>query len=128
MTVTMIIMTDNNHLDLAHRQLQSAFAVLQKAGLTEHFFAMALETGQTKWERQFGKFGDPFGVRIEIEKTEVPGEVLVRISVVYGRSFFYRLKDAVREFFSILFSARTTTSVYLSEDDTSRLKGLLRNL
>lgn len=119
----------STRIDEAHSHMVMAYEILRNEGYSEKFFPLAVDVGQQHWGRFFGEFGTPYGLAIEITKSDIPNEII--LSVVISRnnkSFWSRFIEAVTESWAILRNKETRYTIHLADDQLTKFKDLLRNL
>ncbi len=114
--------------DKAMKLASEAYAEMQKAGLSEEFFPLLCTVAQANNGTFFGTFGSESGIFLRFDSTS---DMLTPMKLSFGvryhkKSIFSKIGQICREAWSILFGHSAEYEIYLSPDDVTRLKDLLR--
>jgi len=112
----------------AHTHLQVAYDLLKSEGVAEKFFPLAVDIGQNRWGRFFGRFGSDGGILLEFEKCSISGEIKMEIIVRRHQFFIDRVKESISEAWHIFRGNDTSYTIHLVDEEIGKLKDMLRNL
>lgn len=121
-------MRKTTRIDEAQTHLQVAYDLLKSEGLAEKFFPIAVDIGQSRWGRFFGRFGSDKGVLLEFKKTQISGEIKIVVSICRQQSLAGRIKESLAEAWNIFLNNDTSYTIHLSDEEIGKLKDMLRNL
>jgi hypothetical protein len=114
--------------DVAIHLMRDAYIELKKAGSPEDYFAIAQSIKQDYWGGFFGTFGSDTGCYIEVKTSK---DAFSHAIVVFGirrykQRLFVRLKEMIKESWSIFRGNDSEFTIHLSEEDTKKFKDILR--
>ena len=115
-------------VDTATGLLLAAHEELRRAGLTERFLELAVDTADNRSGAFFGSFGDERGCFLQFQTSETPGEVVMRFGLRRKFGWFRRVFEILREGWSAFRNKDTEYEVHLKPADVGRLKDMLRFL
>ena len=115
-------------IEEAQIHLSIAYESLQREGLSEKFFPLAVDVGQKHWGKFFGEFGSDSGVLLEIRKS-FPSEIVLTITINrYKPRFWRRIREAIAESWNIFRGRESSFTLHIADEQLANFKNLLRQL
>ncbi len=114
--------------DKAMQLASEAYIELQRAGIPEEYVPLLCTVAQANNGTFFGTFGSESGIFLRFDSTS---DSFTPMKLSFGirhhrQSIFSKLGQIAREAWSILLGRSSEYEIYLSPDDLTRLKDLLR--